>query len=235
MQSGDETARSAQDLLAGRFQGFLSTHSLEHEGYPFGSVVPYVLDREGTPLLLLSHLSQHTKNLEANPKCGLTVVQPGSGDVQQLSRLSAIGEVLQTDAAADAERYFNHFPQTRVYHDELGFRFYRFTPRRFHWNGGFASARWFDPGRILRTNPFGPEVEQQILDHMNGDHRIALKGYLQRSMDQDTDTIPTMAGIDGSGIDLRTGERLVRIALPRNVSTVEEARALLVEMAARGD
>ena len=40
----------------------LSTHSLEHPGYPFGSVVPYVLDQEGLPLLLLSRLPQHTKN-----------------------------------------------------------------------------------------------------------------------------------------------------------------------------
>jgi putative heme iron utilization protein len=138
MQNGDEQARAARQVLAGTFHGVLSTHSLEQAGYPFGSVVPYVLDQGGVPLLLLSHLSQHTKNLDADGRCGLTVVEEGTGDVQQRGRLSAVGDVTPCDPYGDSERYFRYFPHARMYFEQLRFRFYRFMPLRFHWNGGFA-------------------------------------------------------------------------------------------------
>jgi len=235
MQSGEEQAQLARALLAGAFQGVLSTHSLEHEGYPFGSVVPYTLDQTGAPIMLLSHLSQHTKNLDANPRCGLTLSAPGSGDVQQRARLSAIGAVSSIESSADTESYFAYFPHTRVYHDELGFRFYRLQPVRFHWNGGFATARWFDPSRIVHEKPFSLEITKQILGHMNRDHADALLHYIRHSIDHRPDGPATMIGIDGEGMDLRVGDHLYRAVFPRRVTSPEEVRAVLVEMAARGD
>ncbi len=232
MNTGDDNASMARQLLAGACRGVISTHSLEHRGYPFGSVVPYVLDRDGVPLLLLSHLSQHTKNLEADPHCGLTIMEEGSGDVQQLNRLSAVGRVSAVGPGGHSERYFNHFPQTRVYHEELGFNFYRLEPVRFHWNAGFATARWFDASRILRGNPFDAAAEQQIIGHMNTDHRTALRQYLSALTQGREDPVVEMVGIDGEGMNLRLDDRFCRIAFPREVANVEEARTVLVEMAA---
>jgi putative heme iron utilization protein len=231
MNSGDDQSRAARRILAGVWHGVLSTHSLEHSGYPFGSVVPYVLGQDGLPLLLLSHLSQHTKNLDADGRCGLTVVEPGDGDVQERGRLSAIGDVQRVDPGADAERYFRYFPHSRMYFEQLGFRFYRFTPLRFHWNGGFATARWFGVDRIVRPNPLGTEAQARIVDHMNRDHADALRGYLGGASAPGADAAVEMLGIDGEGIDLRQADRLHRIALPRPIGSVEEARAVLVEMA----
>ncbi len=234
MSASEEHASSARRLLAGAFQGVLSTHSTGHEGYPFGSLVPYALARDGRPLMLLSHLSQHTKNLEADPRCGLIVIEGGSGDVQQCSRLSAIGEAKPAEGSADDERYFHHFPRTRVYHDELGFRVFRFEPLRFHWNAGFATARWFDPGRILRANPFDPATEQSLLDRLNNDHADTLRDYLRRVVGRDPGVDVSLAGIDGEGMDLRAGDRLYRVPFPRAIDTADAARAILVEMAAQG-
>ena len=232
MNQGDEQARAARQLLAGSFQGVLSTHSLEHEGYPFGSVVTYVLDHGGMPLLLLSHLSQHTRNLEADSRCGLTIMQAGTGDIQTRSRLSVTGDVTGIDATPEVERYFDYFPQARMYHQQLGFRFYRFQPARFHWNGGFATARWFASDRIIRAKPFDPEVEKRILEHMNRDHADALRHYLRDLMAQNPDSPVVMVGIDAEGIDLRMADELYRVALPREIATTDEARTVLVEMAA---
>ena len=186
MQHREEQTQSVRWLLASRCQGVISTHSLEHPGYPFGSVVPYVLNNSGMPLMLLSHLSQHTKNLEANAQCGLTVAETGTGDIQQLGRLSAIGDVDKVDGAQDAERYFRYFPQSRMYHDELGFKFYRFVPRRFHWNGGFATASWFGTDRIVRANPLTADEEAGIVAHMNGDHADAVLHYWRRCRGRST-------------------------------------------------
>jgi len=232
MQQGDEQARLARQLLSGAFHGVLSTHSLEHEGYPFGSVIPYVLDAEGQPLMLLSHLSQHTANIDADGRCSLTVVESGSGDVQTRSRLSALGDVVRTDPAPGMARYFEYFPQTRVYHEQLGFRFYSFRPKRFHWNGGFATARWFAASRIVRANPLGADDESSILTHMNQAHGGSLRRYLGRFGKQARDTAVVMVGMDAEGIDLRVADELHRLELPREINTAEEARSVLIEMAA---
>lgn len=232
MKSGDEQAYAARQVLAGTFRGVLSTHSLEQAGYPFGSVVPYVLDRDGLPLLLLSHLSQHTKNLDADGRCGLTVVEVGDGDVQELGRLSGVGDVTPSGPDADVECYFHYFPHARMYYEQLGFRFYRVTPLRFHWNGGFATARWFGIDRIVCANPLSRESQARIVAHMTRDHSDALRGYLAAADSiTDTDGV-TMLGIDAEGIDLKMKDRLRRIPLARAIGSAAEAHEVLVEMAA---
>jgi hypothetical protein len=231
MQRGDEQARAAQWLFASAFQGVLSTHSLEHSGYPFGSVVPFALDHGGAPVMLLSHLAQHTRNIDANPCCGLTLLEPGTGDVQQRGRLSAPGDVQQVETTPQIARYFDYFPHSRAYYDQLGFRFYRFQPVRLHWNGGFATARWFAASRILRANPFDRDTEQRLLAHLNAGHADAMRHYLPATGASDAHGAAVMVGIDGTGVDLRQGDRLHRVALPRAIATPDEARAVLIEMA----
>ena len=233
MQTIDEDpAAAARQLLAGTFRGVLSTHSLEHPGYPFGSLVPYALDWAGLPVLLLSHLSQHTRNLQADRRCGLTVVEPGRGDAQQLSRLSAVGDIEPADPDEVAARHLRYYPQARMYFEQLGFRFFRFRPSRFHWNGGFATARWFGSDRVLRTNPFASDQEDAILYHMNRDHAAAVRHYLGKVLSGPLDPEPViMVGMDAEGVDLRQADRLYRIPLPHRVDNPSEARAVLVAMA----
>jgi hypothetical protein len=231
MQDGDEQAFAARQVLAGAFHGVLSTHSLDHPGYPFGSVVPYVLGQDGLPLLLLSPLSRHTRNLDADARCALTMIEPGSGDVQQRGRLSAIGDATPSAAGPDAERYFRYFPQAQMYAEELGFRFYRSTALRFHWNGGFATARWLGVDRVARANPLSRQAQQRIIAHMNRDHTDALRRYLPSAEPPaDRDGV-SMLGIDAEGIDLRVADRLFRVALTRAIGSPSEARDVLVEMA----
>ena len=231
MSNGEEQAQHARQLLAGRLHGVLSTHSLEYTGYPFGTLVPYVVDQDGWPVMLLSHLSQHTKNVDADPRCGLIVVAEGDGDVQQLARLSAVGNLANDSGHADAERYFRYFPAARDYFEQLGFRFYRFEPLRFHWNAGFATARWFGADRITAANPLSDATQTRIIEHMNQDHGDALRAYCERVDIQPGDAAVSMVGIDAEGIDLRCGERIVRIALPFAIDNADDARRALVEMA----
>jgi hypothetical protein len=232
MTTDDDPAVAANHLWSAGRHAVLGTQSLAHPGYPFGSVVPYVLDRHGEPLLLLSPLSQHTKNIDAQAHCCLTLTQPGDGDVQQRQRLTVLGDVARTEPGDDAQRYFRYFPQSRSYHDELGFVFYRFTSVRLHWNGGFATARWLGTDRVIRPNPLDAATESRIVGHMNADHRDALRGYLEHYTEERPGDAPVeMLGIDGLGLDLRCAERMPRVTLPRPVATAGEAREVLVEMA----
>ena len=233
MTAHSNAADLAHDLWAKTRHGVLATQSLAHPGYPFGSVVPYALGSDGQPLLLLSPLSQHTKNIDQNPGCSLTVMDHGTGDVQQRARLTALGDVAPVDDPPDAARYFRFFPQARTYHAELGFRFYRLAVFRLHWNGGFATARWLGADRVIRANPLDARTEARVVDHMNRDHRAALRRYLESA------GIPSgaaersveMLGIDGAGIDLRYDGRSIRIPLKRSIASATEAREVLVEMA----
>ncbi len=234
MKPADEHAHAARQLLAGAFEAVISTHSLDHPGYPFGSLVPFVLGRDGHPLMLLSHLSQHTKNIDADGRCGFTVIERGEGDVQQLGRLSAIGDVRTLPEGDAGERYFDYFPQARMYFEQLGFRFYRLEPTRFHWNGGFATARWFGNDRILRANPLDRATELGIVSHMNSDHADALRTYLGGRVNGTDGQALQMVGIDGEGIDIRAGEALQRVPLRRPIASAAEARTVLVEMAGSG-
>lgn len=217
----DERFEEVRQLWAGRFQAVISTHSLAEPGYPFASVVPYCLDREGRPLLLLSHLAQHTKNLTADPRCGLSVAQPTEGDVQQTLRLScpADAELVDANDRASHARWFRYFPSSRPYFEQLNFRLYRLKPRRFHVNGGFAAARWLGNERVLRESPLDDVAEVQLLLALE-DLRGLLTGLAGHPGQP-----PRLAGVDPWGLDLAHGPRLHRIALRGPLTTVESLRS----------
>jgi putative heme iron utilization protein len=228
--SQQDPGRLARDLLAGRFEGVLSTLATDPAGQPFGSVVPYCLDRAGRPLLLLSHLAQHTGHLQEQPRCSLTLLAAGSGDVQQRSRLTCLGQA-HPIPAADGERYLRYFPQGRTYLEELNFHCYRIEPERFHFNAGFATARWLGTDRVMRHSPFSHDQETAILEHMNGDHADTLHRYLGLlDVVIPASTPVVMTGIDAEGMDLRAADNLYRIPLPQTVDDVATARATLVAL-----
>ncbi len=209
--------RQAQTLWVGRFQGVVSSHSEAHPGYPFGSLVPYCLDREGRPLFLLSHLAQHTRNLLADPRCAFTLYEPTSGDIQQTLRLTCIAQChpLDPDWTPELERYLRYYPASRPYWEQLNFQLFRLEPLRFHLNGGFAAARWASTGDILEPNPFAPAEELTLIEDLprgQGEalRRLALGQHPAASLVEPLE----IAGVDGAGIDLRGVEAPLRLALP---------------------
>ncbi|MGE5154101.1 MAG: HugZ family protein [Bdellovibrio bacteriovorus] len=220
----DQRFDPARQLWSGRFQAVLSTRSLAEPGYPFGSLVPYCLDQAGHALLLLSHLAQHTKNLEADPRCGLCVTEAVEGDVQQGLRLSCPADAEPVDPAdlGSHARWFRYFPASRPYLTELNFRLYRLKPRRFHFNGGFATARWLGAERIQRPSPLDDTQEVQLLSAL-----AALRERL--TAPGDPSEAIRLAGVDPWGLDLARGERLTRTPLPGPFTTLDALRdAVLV-------
>jgi len=87
-----EAAKNARELLLKEYRGVLSTHSKSMPGFPFGSVVPYCLDEQGRPLILISRIAQHTHNLQKDPKCSLLVGEREADDVQAVGRLTYLAE-----------------------------------------------------------------------------------------------------------------------------------------------
>lgn len=231
-----EAGAEARALLLDAYQGILSTNSREMPGYPFGSVAPFCLDGQGRPLLLISELAQHTKNLRADPRCSLIVVAHGE-DIQANARLTLVGDCQPladaAEIAAAAARYYRFFPDSTDFHLIHDFRFFRLQPVRCRYIGGFGRIRWAEPAAVLLANPFAGEREADIVAHMNADHADALAHYCRQAGLDPAARPPAMAGIDAEGLHLRLGARIVRIPFPDPVATPGAAREALVALARR--
>ncbi len=221
MNDTEQLIAAGRKLLSGALGGVLSTHSLEHEGYPFGSLVPYSLNREGWPLLLLSHLAQHTRNLAQDPRCSLTVSGNINGDIQQSMRLTCLGDIcpLESPDPGLVERHLDYFPDSRVYFEELNFRFFQMHPIRFYVVGGFGAARWLGKSRLHCPIPWSHGEEREQTEKLEPTLRTR-SGFLENSP-------PKVVGIDPFGVDARFGERLARINFDRKISHLEQAQAAL--------
>jgi len=158
MASGDqpgsgrsERAAAVRKLLIEERFGVLSTLSTKPEGYPFGSLVPFGQGARGQPILLLSALAQHTKNLRADPRASLLVMQGGAEDPQQAPRASLIGRAVEI-SGAEAEdgraRYLLRHPRAGALLS-LDFTLWRLDVAEVRYVGGFAQAAWVSGSEVL--------------------------------------------------------------------------------------
>ena len=209
--SAEDLIHAVQRLWSESFRGLLSTHSIKFEGYPFGSLLPICRDQKGHPLLLIAHLAQHTRNLQADPLCSLTLNESGEGDVQQLARLTCLAKAVPVNSTSAAERYFRYYPESRRYHKELNFNFYRLTTQQFYFIGGFGSARWFDISRINFPAPFSTSDEAELLYQLNAHQNDLLKRYMDQQQITAESSHLEAIGADPLGLDIRQGEHLRRL------------------------
>lgn len=66
-------------------------------GYPFGTLVDYACDGAGYPLLCLSPLAIHARNIMENPRCSLVIQSPGWTGLAN-ARVTIFGDVYQLPA-----------------------------------------------------------------------------------------------------------------------------------------
>jgi heme iron utilization protein len=227
-----KTTKHARELLLKEYQAVLSTHSKAMPGFPFGSLVPYCLDDQGRPLLLISRIAQHTHNMQQQPKCSLLVAQRDAVDAQAAGRLTLLAEAQQlrdeVEIAVAAERYYRYFPNAHNYHQVHDFDFWRLEPVRWRYIGGFGAIHWLDD--VARANPFAGEQEQQMLAHMNADHAKAIAHYVALS-GLPAEPAAQMVGLDSEGFHLRIGARVDWLAFAQPCSTPLEVRQALVTLA----
>lgn len=235
MSAHPDPIDSARQLLAGSFSGILSTQSQAQPGYPFGSLVTFCLDYRGWPLFLLSHLAQHSRNLEADPHVALTLVESGSGDPLQRPRLCLLGSM---EAVADGEsdainRYHRYYPDGPHYFSRLNFHFYRLRPERAHIVAGFGLARWLDMDRLITANPFQPREEELLLRDLNQNLQAELgkeRPRLPISAREEICPDCAVVGVDAWGLDMRQNEGLQRLPFAAHLGNFAQVMAALGEI-----
>jgi hypothetical protein len=231
MPGMSDQARTARTLLKRQSVGVLSTHSIDVEGYPFGSIAPYTLNYDGEPTILISDIAQHTRNIKRNEKVSLTIFDQCADDPQAGSRLTWIGDAELVDPSDTKirDRYLRYFPSAESYFETHDFSLYRIGLRRARFIGGFGEIYWIEPDAMILKNPFR-EAESGIIEHMNHDHKNALVHYCN-VLKVATVNAVAMAGIDSEGFDMLADNRKLRMDFDSPINTIEAARATLVKLA----
>lgn len=231
MTKTQDIGKVARHFLRENNVGVLATHSLDVEGYPFGSVTPYIVNSKGFPTILISLLAQHTKNIKANPKVSLTIFSQEIEDVQSGARLTWIGdaEALPSNDETTKERYLRYFPNSKNQFEMSDFGLYQINLKRVRFIGGFGQIAWVEPSAMLLDNPLH-RVEKDIIEHMNQDHKSTMKDYCEGLKNFIVSDV-SMLGIDSEGFELLANNKKLRFVFEKLVVTAEDARAELVLMA----
>lgn len=221
----------ARRYLRRRRHGTLSTLSRKLPGYPFGSVVPFVLDHDARPVIFISRLAEHTRNIDADPRTSLLVSDAGD-DVQAGGRLTLVGDAALAGGDLDAlrARYLNYVPGAQTVMALGDFAFYSITPRALRFIGGFGDIQWISPAAYAPPANQLAEHEGAILAHMNGEHARNLRDYCRFYHQRDIETT-NMIGVDCDGFDIRTDRDVLRFEFEQPVTSAASAREALVAMA----
>lgn len=228
-------AAVARRLVAGASAGTLSTLALDPAGHPYGSVVAYALCGDA-PVLLLSELAEHTRNLRADARASLTVSEAGEAPVLERARVTLLGRARLLDEAAAAVRaaYLAVHPDAARFAGFQDFHFWQLDVTAARYIAGFGRMSWVDAGAW--ADPIAPHAAA-IVAHMNGDHADTLVLYAHELLGAPDATAATMLGVDAAGFDLRletpAGPRVVHVPFGGTLATPDEVRRALVAMARR--
>jgi putative heme iron utilization protein len=226
MSGGTEARR----YLRRHHAGVLATLSRRLGGYPFGSVVPFVLDHAAAPVVLVSRLAEHTKNIAADPRASL-LVHDAAEDVQTAARLTLVGDAEPVaEPAAVTARYLRYFPDAQGLLDLGDFSFWRLRAVFLRHIAGFGAIRSITPQSFAPPENRLGDAEDEIVAHMNADHGDALRAYCRRATGAEPPAA-TLVGIDCDGIDVRAGAALLRIEFDAPVTNAGKAREALAALA----
>jgi putative heme iron utilization protein len=223
---------AAKTLLREALTGALAT-LLPGSGDPYCSLVNVATAADGAPLLLLSTLAIHTKNLLADGRASLMLDERKEGDPLEGARVMLMGKVAPADEAAARRRYLARHPEAEQFAGFKDFAFYRMIMSRIHLVAGFGRIVDLPPQDVL-TDMSGAdtllEAEAGAVAHMNADHKDALRLYATKLLNG-ADGDWRCTGCDPEGVDLRLGRVGLRLRFPQRVTGPGPLRTMLKQLA----
>ena len=237
-------AVACRALMRSAAAGVLATRSVAVEGYPLGSVVPFVLTPEGLCIVYVSRIAQHTKNFEKDPRASLTVAEAdlsgGDGDPQAFGRVSVLGDARRLEGAerdAARARYECFFPESRGHSDVHDFDYWAIDPVRVRYIGGFGAIHWVERDAFRLPPAEWQAGEAGIVQHMNEDHRDAmaliwqqLRGAPAKATDGESEPEPTMLASDPEGFHMRWGAETAYVPYAKYCETALDVRKEMVRL-----
>ena len=207
MHPPHEFAREARQLLRAHRYGALCTLSKKFDGHPFGSITPFLVDHDGSLLILISGLAEHTKNIINDPRVSLITHNQDDPHIQTQGRVTVVGVAShETDRNSAGKRYLRYFPEAETYFAMQDFSFYRIVPEAIRYIGGFGNIHWVKAESYsIASYPLIAQ-EQDFLAEMNSKHEAAIRRHTAQH-----ELKAELIGIDCDGFDIRVGEKTLRI------------------------
>src|ERR1700682_4714642 len=230
-----DPGKVARSLLRRSRQGALAT-LMAGSGDPYCSLVNVASHPDGSPILLISRLALHTKNLLADPRVSLMLDERAEGDPRERSRIMLAGraeEASGDDAAILGRRYLNAHPSAEAFVEFKDFSFFRIIPSAAHLVAGFGRIVDLKPEQFLTDiSDAGAllQAEPGAIEHMNADHREATNLYATKLLGAGPAEW-RCTGCDPDGIDIQAGPKALRLDFPERVTGPGELRKMLVRLA----
>ncbi len=227
--------RLARSLLRRRRQGALAT-LMPDSGDPYCSLVNVASHCDGSPILLISQLALHTRNILADPRVSLMLDERAEGDPLEGARIMLAGRAEQAGDADEAvlrRRYLNAHPSAEAFVNFKDFLFFKIRPVAAHLVAGFGRIVDLTPEQFLTDISDADallEAEQGAIEHMNADHRDAMNLYATKLLGAEASDW-RCTGCDPDGIDMQAGAKTLRLEFPRRIATPAALRNGLKQLA----
>ena len=224
-------AEEARRMLRAHRYGVLSTISKKFDGFPFGSITPYLVDHDGSLLILISALAEHTKNILNDPRVSLITHDQRDPHIQTQGRVTVVGNAHhEPDRERAGQRYLRYFPEAQTYFAMHDFAFFRIQPIAIRHIGGFGRIHWVNMENYAVADAAAvAQQEDALLAGLNAKSSNALCRLLQQHHGIAA-TASTAVGIDCDGLDVYHAEQAWRLdfAAMASKDSIEESLALLL-------
>src|SRR5437868_2667797 len=167
-----DPAAAAKKLLREARSGALAT-LMRGWGDPYCSLVNVATAANGAPLLFISQLAVHTKNILADWRVSLMLDERREGDPLEGARIMLIGTAVRTEHPAARRRYLARHPEAETFASFTDFGLFEIEIKRAHLVAGFGRIVDLEPQQLLTRTDDAQELvdaEPEILAHMNNDH-----------------------------------------------------------------
>ena len=204
---------AAKKLLREGRSGALAT-LIPGTGDPYCSLVNVATAIDGAPLLLLSSLALHTKNIQADARVSLMLDERKEGDPLEGARIMLMGTCAKSDPSV-AGAYLRRHPEAEMFANFGDFAFYRMEIGRAHLVAGFGRIVDIDAKDLLADLSDAQgliEAEPGAIAHMNEDHADACRLYATKLLGA-PDGDWRCVGIDPDGLELQQGRNSATIAV----------------------
>ncbi len=149
--SNSDRVETVRKLLREEKYGVLSTLSVKHDGWPFGSATPYALTATDEPLIFVSSLAEHTRNMMADPRVSLfiqdTLTKANPQSIARATLLGVVEPVPETESEDAANRYLQRFPEAAQNFQLGGFSMLKIAVQNVRYIGGFGEMFWVSQNR----------------------------------------------------------------------------------------
>jgi putative heme iron utilization protein len=145
-------AELVRSLLRSADRAALATSlpAAAYQAWPYASLVLTTAGKDGSPILFISDLSEHAKNIAADNRVSLLIDgTAGLKDPLTGPRVSILGRAVRADLPELKTRFLARHAGAKIYAGFTDFHVYRLEVTRAHFVAGFGRIHWIEAAEII--------------------------------------------------------------------------------------